>query len=256
MNKKKKTSWSNVAAWYDDLLKKDSTYQSDVILPSLLKLMDIKSSDNVLDLACGQGFFTREFAKFGAKVTGVDISEELIKIAKEQNTGEISYSISSAHNLPFIKNESIDKISIILAIQNIDNLSDVINECYRILKVNGKLYIIMNHPTFRIPKKSAWGYDDKNKIQYRRVEKYLSEIMMNIDMNPGEKMIKKKVYTVSFHRPLQSYFKVLCSAGFLVSRLEEWISNKKSQNGPRQKAEDIARKEIPMFMCIEAIKKD
>ena len=78
--------------------------------------------------------------------------------------------------------------------------------------------------------------------------------MMNMDMNPGEKIQKNKKYTVSFHRPLQSYFKNLNEAGFCVSRLEEWISNKKSQNGPRQKAEDTARKEIPMFMCIEALK--
>ena len=73
-------------------------------------------------------------------------------------------------------------------------------------------------------------------------------------MNPGEKMIKKKTYTVSFHRPLQDYFKSLVDTGFFVSGFEEWISHKKSQIGPRQKAEDIARKEIPMFACIVASK--
>jgi ubiquinone/menaquinone biosynthesis C-methylase UbiE len=249
-----KTSWGDVADWYDDLLKKDNTYQSEVILPNLLRLMEIKNSDNVLDLACGQGIFARAFAKIGAKVTGVDISSELIKIAKAENSLNINYIVSPADNLTFIKNESLDKISIILALQNIDNLNGVIKECNRVLKTKGKLYIVLNHPAFRIPRKSDWGYDEKNKIQYRRVEKYLSEIMINIDMNPGEKITKNKKYTVSFHRPLQLYFKVLNTAGFLVSNLEEWISNKKSQNGKRQKAEDVARKEIPMFMCIEAVK--
>ena len=67
-------------------------------------------------------------------------------------------------------------------------------------------------------------------------------------------MIKMKKYTVSFHRPLQTYFRDLKTAGFFVSGFEEWISNKKSQNGPKQKVEDLARKEIPMFACIEAIK--
>jgi len=249
-----RTSWGNVAFWYDDLLKKDNTYQKEVILPNLLKLMDIKSSDNILDLACGQGFFARAFAKLSAKVTGVDISDELIKIAQEQNTQNIIYKVSKANDLSFIKNDSLDKVSIILALQNIDNMSEVLKECRRVLKTKGKLYIVLNHPAFRIPKKSDWGYDEKNKIQYRRIEKYLSEIMINIDMNPGEKIPKYKQYTASFHRPLQSYFKNLNNSGFLVSNLEEWISNKKSQNGPRQKAEDVARKEIPMFMCIESVK--
>ena len=253
-NKKNETSWGNVAHWYDELLQKDDTYQSEVILPNLLKLMNIKNSDNILDLACGQGFFARAFAKLTAKVTGVDISNELIKIAQEQNTQNISYKVSKANDLSFINSDSLDKISIILALQNIDNMSEVLKECNRVLKTKGKLYIVLNHPAFRIPKKSDWGYDEKNKIQYRRVEKYLSEIMINIDMNPGQKIAKYKQYTASFHRPLQSYIKSLNVSGFLVSGMEEWISNKKSQNGTRQNAEDVARKEIPMFMCIEAIK--
>ena len=249
-----KTSWGGVAGWYDNLLKKGNTYQNGVILPYLLKLMDVKNSNNILDLACGQGFFTREFAKLGAKVTGVDISSELIKIAKEQNTQNINYVVSSALNLPFIKDKSLDKISIILALQNIDNILPVLKECSRALKPKGRLYLVLNHPAFRVPQKSDWGYDDKKKIQYRRIEKYLSEFMINIDMNPGERLQKNKKYTVSFHKPLQQYFKSLNIAGFQVLQLEEWISNKKSQNGPRQKAEDVARREIPMFMCIEAVK--
>lgn len=255
-NNSNNTSWGGVAKWYDDLLKKDNTYQNEVILPNLLRLMDVKKSDNILDLACGQGFFCNEFAKLSQNVVGVDISSELIKIAKEKKIPNVNYVVSAADNLSFIKDKSIDKISIILAIQNIDNLSGVMKECYRVLKMNGKVYIVLNHPAFRVLKKSDWGYDNKKNIQYRRVEGYLSEMRINIDMNPGEKIQKNKKYTTSFHRPLQSYFKSLNVNRFLVSALEEWISNKKSQNGPRQKAEDIARKEIPIFMCIEAMKEN
>ncbi len=41
---------------------------------------------------------------------------------------------------------------------------------------------------------------------------------------------------------------ILAKHGFAVTRLEEWISNKKSQKGPRVTAEDKARKEIPLFL--------
>jgi len=250
----KDTSWGNVAHWYNDLLKKENTYQNEVILPNLLKLMDIKNTETILDVACGQGYFAHEFSKFGAKVIGVDVSEELIKLAKKNSSTNENFFVSFANNLSFIQNKTLDKVSIILALQNIDNLISVMKECSRVLKTKGKLFIVLNHPAFRVPKKSDWGYDVKNKVQYRRIEKYLSEININIDMNPGEKIQKFKQYTKSFHRPLQSYFRVFNESDFVVSRLEEWISNKKSQNGPRQKAEDVARKEIPMFMCIEAIR--
>jgi hypothetical protein len=73
-------------------------------------------------------------------------------------------------------------------------------------------------------------------------------------MTPGEKDYLKKTFTVSFHRPLQSYFKAMTKSGFAATRLEEWISHKKSQTGPRSVEEDRMRKEIPMFVAIEARK--
>lgn len=68
-------------------------------------------------------------------------------------------------------------------------------------------------------------------------------------IHPGS---PKSPKTVSFHRPLQWYWKTLAKAGFSVGRLEEWISHKVSQKGPRAVAEDRARKEIPLFLFMEA----
>jgi hypothetical protein len=51
---------------------------------------------------------------------------------------------------------------------------------------------------------------------------------------------------------MQDYMKALSSAGFAITRIEEWISHKKSEKGPRQEAEDRARKEFPLFLAIEA----
>jgi hypothetical protein len=95
---------------------------------------------------------------------------------------------------------------------------------------------------------------EKMSTMYRRLDAYMSDAQVKIDMTPGEKIAAKKKFTISFHRPLQSYFKVLSKSGFAVIRLEEWISHKKSQAGPRAEEEDRMRKEIPMFLCLEARK--
>ena len=251
----KETSWGKVAGWYDELLEKGvDTYQKELILPNLIRIMDIKKSDKILDIACGQGFFTRELSKLGADISGVDISKELIEKAKNNSSEKIKYFISSSDRLTFSEDNAFDKIVIVLALQNIEKIKETIKECNRVLKTKGKMYIVLNHPAFRVPKKSDWGYDYKKDIQFRKVEQYLSELMVKIDMNPGEKDLKNKKYTFSFHRPLQSYFKFFNNNNFLVSGLEEWCSHKESQNGPRRKAEDKARKEIPIFMSIELIK--
>ena len=251
MPKKPSTSWEKVADWYDNLLGGEGTYQGELILPNLLRLMEVKRGDTVLDLACGQGFFSREFAKLGANVTGVDASRSLIALAKKHSLPDIDFYIADAGAIAFVKNGSIDKAAIVLALQNIENVAGTLKECFRVLAHGGSLYIVMNHPAFRVPQASGWGWDEKEKVQYRRIDRYLSELKVGIQMHPGERPGER---TLSFHRPLQFYFKALHKAGFSVSLLEEWNSHKRSQPGPRAKAEDLARKEIPLFLCVVARK--
>jgi len=247
------TSWNKVAGWYDDLLKSDSdTYQSKVIAPNLLRVLNLEKGEQVFDLACGQGYFANIFAKAGAKVVASDLSKKLIETAIKNSPKEIKFYSSPAHKSPFLKDNSIDTIVVVLAIQNIENVSEMFTECKRVLKQNGRLVLVMNHPSFRVPQGSDWHFTEG--VQYRIVGKYLSESKVAIDMTPGQKDPKKKIKTVSFHRPLQYYVKLLAKSGLAITRLEEWISHKESQSGPRQKAEDTARKEIPMFMCIEVKK--
>lgn len=250
MNKNRKdTSWGRVAGWYNDLLNGDDNYQSKVILPNIIRFLNLKNGEKVLDLACGQGYFSNVFSKLGASVIASDISKNLIEIAKKNSKEKISFYISPAHNLGFLKNNSIDTIIIILAIQNISNIEEVLMECNRVLKNTGRIVFVLNHPAFRIPQGSDWYF--KDGVQSRLVSKYLSESKISIDMTPGESNPKKKIKTITFHRSLQSFMKVFYKNNLALTRLEEWISHKKSGSGPRKIAEDNARKEIPMFMCIE-----
>jgi ubiquinone/menaquinone biosynthesis C-methylase UbiE len=251
------TSWGGVAEWYDDLLEQSAdSYQKNVIMPNILRLIDPKKGMTILDIACGQGYFSRAYAAAGAKVIGCDISIELIEKAQAQKVagGDVEYYVAPADNLSFIENGSVDVATITLALQNIENLAGAIAEASRALKSGGRLIFVINHPAFRIPGGSEWVWDESKSVQFRRLDSYMSDNRTKIDMTPGEKDAKKKKFTVSFHRPLQSYFKALSKAGLSVARLEEWISHKKSQPGPRAEEEDRMRKEIPMFVCVEAKK--
>ncbi len=268
----KKTSWGAVAGWYDELIEDSpDSYQKKVLMPNVIRIVDPKAGMTIVDVACGQGYFTRAFAENGAQVLGSDISPELIRIAQAnetakqtkiladkttkglpERTGSTAYHVASADKLSFAADGSADVITIVLALQNIENLLGTLVECGRVVKKGGRVVLILNHPAFRIPQHSSWQWDEKMNKQYRRIDSYMSDQQFKIDMTPGEINATKKKFTVSFHRPLQSYFKALNKAGFAVTRLEEWISHKKSQAGPRAAEEDRTRKEIPMFICFEA----
>ncbi|HAE36730.1 MAG: hypothetical protein UR85_C0006G0040 [Candidatus Nomurabacteria bacterium GW2011_GWF2_35_66] len=246
---KKDTSWNSVSSWYDELLKGDDSYQAKVILPNLLRFLDLKKGETVFDLACGQGYFANVFAHNGADVTASDLSKNLIETAKKNSKEKVVFYISPAHKAQFLKDSSVDTIVIVLATQNIENINEVFVECKRVLKKSGRMVLVLNHPAFRIPQGSDWVFE--SGVQSRIISQYLSPSKIFIDMTPGEKNPKKKIKTISFHRSLQDYMKVFSKSGLVITRLEEWISHKQSGSGPRQIAEDKARKEIPMFMCIE-----
>ncbi|HEX8993733.1 MAG TPA: methyltransferase domain-containing protein, partial [Candidatus Paceibacterota bacterium] len=162
---------------------------------------------------------------------------------------DIPFHVAPAHKLPFAKDGSFDTVTIVLALQNIENMSEVLREARRVLKRGGRLVFVLNHPAFRVIRHSSWGFDEAQKVQYRRIDRYLSGEKVMVDMHPGK---RDSVRTVSFHRSLQDIVKALSKNGFAIMHLEEWISHKKSGKGPRQRAEDTARKEFPLFMMIEA----
>jgi ubiquinone/menaquinone biosynthesis C-methylase UbiE len=244
------TSWGRDAEWYDELLAKPGTYQEEVVLPNLARLLEAESGTRVLDVACGQGYFARAIAAGGATVHGVDASPSLIKIAKELGGGP-TYAVSPAEDLRDVPDASYDRAVIVLAIQNIEPAAQTIAEAARVLAAGGRLVIVMNHPAFRVPKHSDWAWSEDGATQYRREDRYMSELREKIQTHPGSDSDR---YTYSFHRPLQYYVKAIAKAGMAVSRLEEWTSNRKSQPGPRAQAEDRARAEFPLFLTIEARK--
>ena len=264
-NISKHTSWGNVADWYSEHLSSGDTYHETLILPNLMRLVGDVVGKRVLDLACGTGFFSRALAEAGAQVTGVDIAPELIAKAKNNLLGypTSKFVVTPAHDLSQFESNSFDVIINILAIDNIAEISEMLLECARVLKRDGSMHIVFNHPVLRIPGASSWDFDQKRGVQYRRLDKYMSESKIRILMNPGSippkpslklregrDEIRGEITTTTFHRPLQTYFKYFAKAGLAVTNLEEWVSNRTSEKGPRRKAEDVSRKEFPLFIYL------
>lgn len=248
--RKQQGLWGRFARQYASWSEKDTySYQHQILLPNLIRLVAPKKRETILDLACGQGFFSRAFSHAGVRVIGVDAAREMIAIARKRVQGD--FFVSRSDNLRMIDSGSIDKVCIILALQNIENVSGTFKECARVLKPHGKLFVVLNHPVLRIPRLSSWGYDEEKKMEYRRVDRYLSEMPIKIFMHPG---FAPKQFTMSYHRPLHYYVKALKEAEFALTDLEEWTSHRESTRGPRAKAENRARNEIPLFLYFEARK--
>jgi ubiquinone/menaquinone biosynthesis C-methylase UbiE len=248
-----KTSWNEVAGWYNEHLNSDNdSYHARVVIPGTIKLLKsyLLKGAQVLDLACGQGIFAREATKSGFRVTGIDIAPNLIKLA-QQASRDIKYYVADAKRFAHLNLPQFDAVVCILALQNIDDISKTFSEIAKVLKPQGLLIFVINHPSFRIPRQSGWEWDEDRQLQYRRIDRYMSDLKIPIVAHPGK---QKSEVTWSFHRPLQSYISALSKNKFSLIGLEEWISHKTSEPGPKATAENIARNEFPLFMCITARK--
>ena len=250
-SKKPSSVWDQAAQWYDALVGlKGSEYQQAVIFPGALQLMQLKKGETVLDLACGQGVFSRYLSQRKMKVTGLDTSEEMIRFAQSRSDSSIRYKQGDAQDSQALQGNTFDAVVCLLALQNIESLPPVMHNVKRWLKPGGRFVMVTTHPCFRIPRQTQWGWDEQKKIQYRRVDLYGSESAIPILTPP---FAQANSFTVTYHRPLQSYFQALAEAGLCVDGLEEWPSHKTSEPGKRSKAENRARQEIPLFMALRAV---
>lgn len=247
-----RTDWGGVAEWYDRLVgESGSEYHREVVLPGVLRLLALKPGDSAVDIACGQGVLCRVLHDRGVHVTGVDGAPELIRAARDRGPADIAYRVGDARELDALPAGHFGAASCVLAIQNIHPVQPVFAGAARVLQDAGRLVVVMMHPHFRGPKETGWGWDAERGVQFRRVDRYLLPRKTPIVTHPGK---DPDQYTWTFHKPLEVYVKALRQAGLLVDAIEEWPSHKTSTSGPRAAAENVARKEIPMFMAIRAVK--
>jgi ubiquinone/menaquinone biosynthesis C-methylase UbiE len=249
---RKQTLWDQASRWYDSLVgMSGSDYHQTIVMPGVLKLLELKPGRRVLDLACGQGVFSRFLLGKKIKPEGLDSSEELLRMARSRSIKLIPYHLGNAGDAKVLNGQKFDGVACLLAVQNIEKIEPVFQNVAKWLKPKGKFVMVLTHPCFRIPRQTHWGWDEDKKIEYRRVDRYANEMKIPILTPP---FVDKVNYTMTYHRPLQNYFSALLKAGLYVDSLEEWMSNKESASGKRSRGENRARKEVPLFMAIRAVR--
>ena len=243
------SSWQKVSKWYNKTVGDEGHYyHQHIIMPNLKRILNLKENESLLDLACGQGVLERNMEK-KIEYVGIDLASNLIREANDTKINEKHKFLIAdvSKDLPINKMD-FDNGAIILALQNIKKAFGVIKNFSRHLKKNGKLVIVLNHPIFRIPQHSSWIFE-KNK-QSRKIDDYMTPLEIGIKAHPGK---REGENTWSYHYPLSAYSEMLFDNGFVIEKIEEWISDKKS-TGSKAKTEDRARKEFPLFMAIVARK--
>lgn len=132
-----------------------------VEIPSLLRLAGPVDGLRVLDLACGDGFYSRQLAAAGAaEVVGVDVSPAMLALAREASPpagGPIDYILADAAELP-----DLGRFDLVLAAYllhyapDTDTLARMCRHVYRSLVDGGRLVAMSENPAQ--PSEPPGGY--------------------------------------------------------------------------------------------------
>ncbi|KKB12761.1 hypothetical protein VE25_05825 [Devosia geojensis] len=246
-------SWDGVADWYIGWSGAEgSRHHKRLAIPALMELLQPRRGEAVIDIGCGAGAFASAVLEAGAAYTGVDLGQKLIAHARHHYGGKARFLVGDATRLPAmpqLRPASFDAAAFLLSIQDIDPLEDALASAAWALKPGGRLVLLMTHPCFRIPRQSGWGWDEGRRLQFRRVDRYLTPLAVPMQ-DYGE---AGRGTTRSYHRPLEAYVSALAANGLAVDALRE-VSGEDLAPRNEPKAMRLAREEIPLFLALRAIK--
>lgn len=248
--------WDPVAAWYDKLVgEKGMDYHRNVILPATMRMLGLKAGEKVADVCCGQGVLAKPVLEAGAgKFFGVDASPRLIAAAKERHgkDARVSFATADACKPGAWADGTFDAVACLMAVHDVPDVAGLFSNLAKAMKDDGRAILVFMHPCFRIPKKSHWGFDNDQKIQFRRLDSYGSPQEIRIATHPGKGGPEE---TVFYHRPLAVLLSEMGRSGLAVTACEELYSHRRSQGGGAfSKAEHKAAEEFPLFMALKCVK--
>ena len=118
----------------------------------------LRSGMSVLELGCGTGYFTRELACSGANIVAVDVSPDLLEIAKANSSApNVRYEIQNAYELSY-PDAVFDSVVGSSVLHHLE-IEKAIREIYRVLKPGGTIYFTepnMLNPQIAIQKNVPW----------------------------------------------------------------------------------------------------
>ena len=239
-------------SYYDEDGDSNRGYQSD---ESMLRLLGEVRGQRILDVGSGNGYLCRKLARAGAAMTGVELSDGLLRIASDREKGQtlgIDYHHASASEMGFLQDSSFDKAVANYVLMDIGDYTATLGHVFRVLRPGGCFVAVISHPCFdNVP--GDWAVPAPDSP--RREDRYAFRVDAYFHRGPTLARERDLDPVLSFHRPLRDYWRAFCEAGFVVDDFEERsITDRGRRELPEWRVEGALRRPYScMFRLVKPL---
>lgn len=248
----------NAETWTRQARAGYDVYRDALNTPAFLAMLPPVEGLDGIDIGCGEGSNTRQVARRGARMLGIDVAPTFIRHAREAETAEplgIRYEMADATALPHA-DATFDFATAFMSLMDVPQPERAIAEAARVLKPGGFLQFSILHPCFVPPYRKTHRRADGST---RAVELagYFDRIDGQIDRwwfstTPlAERAETPQFQVPRFHRTLSDWVAMIVTAGLHIRQFGEPMAS-----------EDAARAEpivedtrvAPLFLHVLAVK--
>lgn len=174
----------------------------------------------LLDIGCGSGYFAREMARRGARVTGVDIAPRMIEHARRYEAASplgIDYLVGDAAEVAAtFEPGSFDLVTSCMALQDMPDVPAVLRAVHDVLRSRGRFVASITHPCTDTPFRE-WQRDDMGHKRCLCIDRYFDRVAVEYAWRGWD----YDFTTPALHAPLEDWFEWILGAGFQLRAFRE-----------------------------------
>lgn len=176
------------------------SWNHDLVIPHLLKVVGNVTGLTVLDAGCGEGIVARYLAARGATVIGIDSSAQLIELAQAQYEQRIRYEVHDLTQPVPHYAQAFERVVSNLVLNDVADYQRFATTLGALTKPDGRLVLSMTNPYSAVMREKVHSYFDSGRA-------------VSYAWGSGQ------VY--HFHRTMQDYITAFRNAGFLLNSLTD-----------------------------------
>ena len=245
-------AWDDAADSWDDFVESGKDwYRHGLHGPALVRACGNVSGLRVLDLGCGQGFFSRQLARAGAQVSAVDISEQQVANALKHEQQEplgIEYRVCDAAAVAEVwPAGSFDRVVACMSLHDMPDPGAALLAARSMLRDGGRCVFSAVHPVMDAPLR-GWERDGAGRKVMYRLGRYFDTGPTSCHWTMSR--LKRYWTTPIVRLTIDGWSQAIERAGFLIRRIYE----------PRPTPEDVARHpglddclDFPAFLVFDLV---